>query len=52
MPIAYCEECDWSRRVEDDADGELNEVMIRHYVETGHSVEQRELRESDRELES
>ncbi|NKE37569.1 MULTISPECIES: hypothetical protein [Natronococcus] len=52
MPIAYCEECDWSRRVEDDADGELNEAMIRHYVETGHSVEQRELRESDRELES
>ncbi|WP_293029813.1 hypothetical protein [Natronococcus sp.] len=51
MPIAYCEECDWSRRVEDD-DGELNEVMIRHYVETGHSVEQRELRASDRELES
>jgi hypothetical protein len=51
VPIAYCEVCEWSRRVE-DADGELNEVMIRHYVETGHSVEQRELRESDRELES
>ncbi|MFU8868468.1 hypothetical protein [Natronococcus sp.] len=52
MPVAYCEECEWSRRVEDDADGELNEVMIRHYIETGHSVEQRDEQGSDRELES
>ncbi|WP_187432940.1 hypothetical protein [Natronococcus pandeyae] len=41
MPIAYCSECDWERRIDDEASAELNQAMIDHYVETGHSVEQR-----------
>ena len=42
MPIAYCSECDWEHRIDGEADAELNRAMIDHYVETGHSVEQRE----------
>ncbi|MFC4439562.1 MULTISPECIES: hypothetical protein [Natrialbaceae] len=54
MPIAYCEECDWTHR-DDDSSAELNQAMIDHHVETGHSVEQREdadERRASRELES
>lgn len=42
MPIAYCSECSWEHRIDDEASAELNRAMIDHYVETGHSVEQRE----------
>ena len=41
MPIAYCEECDWEHR-SDESSAELNQAMVEHYVETGHSVEQHE----------
>jgi hypothetical protein len=40
VPIAYCSECEWCRRIDDESGAELNRAMIDHYVETGHSIEQ------------
>ncbi|WP_323171956.1 hypothetical protein [Natrialba sp. PRR66] len=37
MPTASCGECEWSYRADDDATTELDQAMIDHHVETGHS---------------
>ncbi|MFP8952080.1 hypothetical protein ACLI4Z_03770 [Natrialbaceae archaeon A-arb3/5] len=37
MPKAYCDECHWQREAEADSTTDLDQAMIDHYVETGHS---------------
>ncbi|WP_254531782.1 hypothetical protein [Natrinema gelatinilyticum] len=41
MPRAYCGECDWQHRVDEDDPVELSRAMIDHFVETGHSPVER-----------
>ncbi|MXV64601.1 hypothetical protein GS429_21495 [Natronorubrum sp. JWXQ-INN-674] len=41
MPTAYCGMCDWVRRTDDESTTELDQAMIDHFVETGHSPVER-----------
>lgn len=41
MPSAYCGECGWQYRVDEDDAGDLSRAMIDHFVETGHSPVER-----------
>ena len=41
MPSAYCGECGWQHRVDEDDASELSRAMIDHFVETGHSPVER-----------
>lgn len=53
MPSAYCTECDWERRVDEEATAALDLAMIDHYVETGHSpIERRDLEGHRTDLEA